>query len=187
MTTERLFEMGLLAIGLSSFWMGFVLLVRVTVARWLGARWAYYLWLVPLFGLLAMAVPSQPVQSVLNIPVIEVPVVNSIVDTASSMFSLASKSGLGGEPQGALGHYFDLPALVLGVWAIGFLLLFLGFSIRSFKSSNNMCNASKVLSNEQDALASAGCALLADKFSDSIRILSSNHGPAVVGLLRQVL
>jgi len=186
MTTERLLELGLLAVGLSSFWVVFVLAVRVAVTRWLGARWAYYLWLVPLLGLLAMAVPSQPVQRVLNVPGIEVPVVNSVIDTASGMFSLASKAGKG-ESQIAPAHYFDMPALILGTWALGFLLFFLVFSVRSFKSSKGMYNASNVLSAEQNATVRMRCAPLAHRFSDSIRILSSNHGPAVVGLPRQVL
>ncbi len=187
MTTESMLELGLLAVALSSIWMVFVLFIRIGVARWLGARWAYYLWLVPLLGLLAMAIPTQPVQRILDVPGIEVPVVNSVIETASEVFGFVDKPIETIPAQVSSNSRYTTLELLLITWLLGALLSLLYFSIRSFRYSAKMRRSSWALNGQQEALVRTRCAGLANKPSATIRLVSSNRGPAVAGLIRPVL
>lgn len=187
MTTESMLELGLLAVVLSSIWMVFVLTVRTVVARWLGARWAYYLWLVPLLGLLAMTVPSHPVQQMFNVPAIEVPVVNSMIDSASGVFHSAVKPGETRALEIPATNQLTVQDWLLTTWLLGTLLSLLYFSIRSFQFTRVTWRSSLALTRQQASIIQTRCARLANSSFIAARMLPSQRGPAVIGLLRPTL
>jgi len=187
MTTDSILEMGLLAVVLSSFWMVFVLTIRTAVARWLGARWAYYLWLVPLIGLLAMGVPTRSVQRILDVPGIEVPVVNGVIDSASRMFAYKVNPAQASATRIPKISRSELTELLLISWLLGTLLTLLHFSVRNFQYSKKVRLSSRSLTCQQESLIQTHCPNLVGKSSQAIRKLPSGCGPAVVGLLRPVL
>src|SRR5680860_969537 len=82
MTIESTLGIAISALVLSSFWMLLVLVVRRPVSRWLGARWAYYLWLVPLVGLLAIVSPAGSIKQQFGFPGIEIPGMNFVISEA---------------------------------------------------------------------------------------------------------
>ena len=187
MTTESIFELGVLAVALSSIWIVFVLSIRIAVARWLGARWAYYLWLVPLLGLLAMGIPNQPVQRILDIPGIEVPVVNSAIETATGMLGFADKPVVVKLAQASDRWGLTVPELLLITWVLGALFSLLYFSARSIQFSAKMKRSSRPLSDQQESHVRTGCTGLANMSPARFRILSTDRGPAVAGLFQPVL
>ncbi len=187
MTTESILELGLLATVLSSIWMVFVLSIRTAVARWLGARWAYYLWLIPLLGLLAMGIPNQPVQRMLDIPGIEVPVVNSAIETAQGMLGLADRSIEVKSHQTPSSLVLTTPDLLLITWMLGTLLSLCFFTARSFRFSVKMQHSSRPMTELEKSLVRTRCAGLASRSPAGFRMLSTGRGPAVTGLVKPVL
>ena len=187
MTTESIFELGVLAVTLSSIWMAFVLSIRIAVAKWLGARWAYFLWLVPLLGLLAMGIPNQPVQRILDIPGIEVPVVNSAIEAATGLLGLADKPVVVKFPQATEHRGLTVPELLLTIWALGALFSLLYFTARSVRFSAKMKRSSRPLNDQQESNVRARCTGLANMSPARFRILSTDWGPAVAGLVQPVL
>ena len=187
MPTEGILELGALAVALSSIWIVFVLSIRIAVSRWLGARWAYYLWLVPLLRLLAMGIPKQTVQRIFNVPGIEVPVVNKVIKTSAGLVSLIDKPTKIRSSQIPGSKQSTKPELLLTTWLLGTWLSLLFFATRSFLFSAKMDRSSRALTRQQQALLKKRCAGLADQSVAAIRILSSNKGPAVTGLFQPVL
>ncbi len=187
MTTEGILELGALAVVLSSIWMAFVLVIRVAVARWLGASWAYFLWLVPLLGLLAMGIPKQTVQRVLDVPGIEVPVVNSVIETATGLVRLVDVPIVFGSPKIPGHSQSTTPEFVLFTWLLGAWLSLLFFAARSFHFSAKMLRSSRALTGHQKFMVQTRCAGLADGSMAEIRMLSTGRGPAVAGLFQPVL
>ena len=187
MTTESILELGVLSVTLSSIWIAFVLSIRIAVARWLGARWAYYLWLVPLLGLLAMGVPNQPVQRMLDIPGIEVPVVNSAIETATGMLGFTDKSMVVKLPLANDRQGLSVPQFLLITWVLGALFSLLYFSVRIIRFSVKMKHSSRSLSDQQESDVRARCAGLTNMPPARFRVLSTDQGPAVAGLIQPVL
>jgi len=169
---------------MSSIWIVFVLSVRIPVARWLGARWAYKLWLVPLLGLLAMGIPNQPVQRILNVPGIELTIANSVIESASSILNSSNKPyELKATQIIGIGQS-SISELLVITWGLGALFFILYFSTRSIQYSRKVYRASWALSNQQVSLVRMRCPGLSNI---EIRILSSIAGPAVAGLVKPML
>jgi len=164
MTTEFLLEWIVLAAVQSSLLIVAVLFFRRPVMRWLGARWAYYLWLVPLLGLLASVLPRQPVQQVLGLPPIGVPAANGVFDAVKMA-----------------------PGAVLAIWAAGILLTLVWFVARSIRFNVCMQGLSRELTFEERVVVRKRCARLARRIEVDFRLLSTAEGPAVAGLFQPVL
>lgn len=187
MMIDNLFELGLLATLLSSVWVAFVLAIRIPVIRWVGARWAYYLWLAPLLGVLAMAIPAQPLQRIFDVPDIEVPVVNVVIEKASEVLELAAGPSEGGTAAKAKSIHPQDKILLLVVWLLGGTWLLIDFAIRNIRYSRNLRKASRLLNCEEASQVRRRCGRLLNRPLVTIRMLSSGQGPAVAGLLRPVL
>ncbi len=187
MTTESILDLAVLAVTMSSIWLVFVLSIRNVVSRWLGARWAYYLWLVPLLGLLATGIPTQPVQHMLDVPGIEMPAVNNMIESAAELVGLVDPPIAVESRQVSDSSRFRLSELLLFVWVLGACLSLFYFAARSFQFSKKMLCSSRALTSRQQSLVLKRCASLAKQYSGAIRMLSSGRGPAVAGLVQPVL
>lgn len=163
MTSDRWLELGVLAALQSCMLILLVLAVRGAVARWLGARWAYYLWLVPLLALLAIALPTHWVRA-FGLPVIDVPAAQAVFEAASAA----------SEP-------------VLAVWVLGFVLTLLAFVISSVRFSIRTRRTSRELTFDERTVVRDRCARLARRVEVDFRLLQTAQGPAVAGFVQPVL
>ncbi len=187
MTIDSMLELGVTALVLSSFWMLFVLVVRRPVSRWLGARWAYYLWLVPLIGLLAIANPLNSARQRFSIPEFEIPGVNFIVGGTMSVITNFDATGTNKSPDTVTGFSFITTKNLLLLWLIGSLTALLILAFRSFRFATRIQPVSRLLSTVEQSRIDARCGALAGRATAPVRISASDNGPAVAGLFRPVL
>ncbi len=190
MTIEGILEFGVLAVVLSSAWIVFVIAVRIGVSRWLGARWAYYLWLVPLVGLLAMGIPSQMAQHLFNVPGIEVPVVHRVIEMTAGAIGQVEKllNDLGAivSPDVPNEGQSAVLELLLITWVLGVWLSLLFFAARSYRFAAKMRRSSQTLNRQQQSLVQRRYTGLTESVAE-IRLLAAERGPAVAGLFHPVL
>lgn len=187
MMIDSVFETGIAALVLSSFWIAFVLLVRRPVSRWLGARWAYYLWLVPLVGLLAMAIPIKLSREQFGILDIELPAINFVItETVQSLERLQPSRSNNSVTTAGRSAPVTMNTVYVG-WLAGFLLALLTLTIRSLRHSRRMSPVGRILSEDERELLETRCPRFDKRLATSIQIVSSDHGPAVAGLLRPIL
>lgn len=164
MRTEPWVELMTLAAIQSCMLVLLVLVIRAPVARWLGARWAYYLWLAPLTGLLALLLAGDPLKRYFGLPQLAVP-------ATGELFQLAGSA----------------PTLVLCAWLSGFVLSLSWFVAGSARFAIRLRRSSRDLTYEERALVRERCARLARRVDVDFRLLASGQGPAVAGLLQPTL
>jgi len=186
MTIDSFLELGVSALVLSSFWMLFVLVVRRPVSRWLGARWAYYLWLVPLVGLLAIASPMKSARQQFGFPEIEIPAINLMIGGAVTAIAKLNTTNTNESTGTAIGFSFITAKNLLFLWLIGGLVSLLMLTVHSIRFSRRVRQTSRLLSTEEQSQIKARCTALADHTA-SVRINALDNGPAVAGLFRPVL
>lgn len=162
--TEQFLELLVVATLLSSGLILLVLAIRAPVARWLGPRWAYYLWLIPLLGLLAILVPRSFTLQFLSIAPVALPGSGTI-----------------------MGWLANAQQAVLATWLIGAVLALAIFLFRSVFASLVSNKASRELSFEERQVIWQRCAGFARRVEVDFRMLSSQEGPSVAGLFRPVL
>ncbi len=187
MTTDSMLELGISALVLSSFWMLFVLVVRRPVSRWLGARWAYYLWLVPLVGLLAIASPVKSARQQFGFPDIGIPGINLVIDGTVTAIANFDTTGTHKTSGTTIGSSFITAKNLLILWLIGSLAVVLMLAVRSIRFATRMRSASRPLSVEEQSQIGARCTALAGSATTSVRINASDSGPAVTGMFRPLL
>ena len=187
MTIDRILELGMLAVVLSTFWIGFVLLVRVPVSRWLGSRWAYYLWLVPFLGLIALAVPTPPAQQIPDIPVIEIPMGTEFIKAVSGVNEFISEGNQFGPVPLSASLQSLMPKALLSTWLLGALWFLCCYLSSTFRYSMRIKSTSQPLTKHQQELFDKRHDGLARLTSSGVRLSSTAKGPALTGLFRPVL
>lgn len=189
--TISVIEWGATAAVLTGIWIAVVLLLRGPVSRWLGARWAYGLWLLPVVALAATLVPSQPVQRALAAGGIEVPLVEALSASLFELTQAIGRSGgldaLNGPTTGAVGTPIAAADLVLIVWLAGLLAVLLPLVLRHFQSSARLLATSRKLSGEELRHLRSASGHLGERPLAALRVLDTTDGPAVAGFTDPVL
>ena len=185
--TEQLLESGLLAALLSAAWITVVLLVRIPVSRWLGSRWAYALWLVPLVGLLALALPGQSMRQSFGWTELEVPAIGSAYETLSGFVLDEGVADENSPPGNWPVAGFALPRALLLAWALGACAFLLVFVLGNYRFALKMKRASRRLTPAELALVRQRGSKLGERPLSSIRMHFMGRSPAVTGLVNPVL
>lgn len=185
--TASLLEWGVTAAVLSAAWIGVVLLVRRPVSRWLGAQWAYRLWLLPIVAIAATLVPSHPLRQAFEAGGIAMPLLDTL---NASLFELTQSVGpstrLAAPGSAATGPLAATDGLLL-IWLAGLLLLLLPFVLRHFQSSARLLAASRKLSGDELRRLRSNNERLAARPLAALRLLDTTAGPAVAGFMNPVL
>lgn len=173
MTIEYAIELWVLATYLSCCLIIAVLLIRAPVARWLGARWAYRLWLVPILGLVAFVVHAIPEQQLLNPGRVYMP-------AGQEIMAVLYPLGYGVLDSTAIN-------LWLVVWIVGVATGLGWWAVRVVRDSLVTRQSSRELTGLESSNVRALCSGFARRIDIEFRLLDSSDGPAVTGVFRPVL
>jgi beta-lactamase regulating signal transducer with metallopeptidase domain len=185
MTAIEFLELGMSATVASSAWVLFVLTVRKPVARYLGSRWAYYLWLVPLIALLTTAIPHRNELSLNLLLWPDLPTVNETV--ADVIMTIGQLTGRNEASRAITAGAIPLQAanLVLAIWLLGLLLALSILALQWRRFSLALHAGQSAPTGEQ--LSQLRRHLPARGSTAEVRFISLQYGPAVSGVFHPVL
>lgn len=167
--TEQILTQGIMTLAMTSGWILVVLLLRRPVARWLGARWAYRLWLLPLICLLSMAIPAYVLYPLRELLALPLPDISKALAVAHGVASL------------------PIASLLLTLWITGTAVAAFRTCFLLWRQSRALQLTSRSPSHQERNLLLKQCVKLPGLQGSEIRMLESNSGPALCGLLRPVL
>jgi beta-lactamase regulating signal transducer with metallopeptidase domain len=180
-------EWAIAALLASSFCLVLVLLIRKPVSRWMGARFAYCLWLIPLVCLLATLLPAYGIGFIIQ----ELELVFPPIDLAARTIA---GSIAGSSVTNAMDSMSEFDSLILSssgmlllIWALGTMATISYFILGIFQFKRRLELRGYPPSKDQSA--ELKCLLLANR--DGIRretkFVISDSGPALIGMMRPTI
>ena len=187
MTMTDGFELALSALIISSLWITLVLIIRRPVSRWIGARYAYYLWLVPLLSLIVAVLPFDPLIETNSFPEIGVPDIDWTVNSAASAITQNEGFRSAGTVMGSSVLLSNPIVVLMSLWFAGALVSLVLLISRSLRFSKALEITCQPLSSNQKEKLEQDCPDFASQFRSSLQVFLSARGPAITGLLHPVL